>query len=104
MPVAWLSNIWGQGNIWINKINNVDNVGVYVTKYMHKDTDDPRLQGRKCHFSSKGLLQPLEITDKKQVEAGLASLPACSLKYEIVFDNEYCGHIHYRQYNLCRLL
>lgn len=104
VPVAWLSNIWGQGNIWINKINNVDNVGVYVTKYMHKDTDDPRLQGRKCHFSSKGLLQPLEITDKKQVEAGLASLPACSLKYEIVFDNEYCGHIHYRQYNLCRLL
>lgn len=104
VPVARLSNIWGHGVVWINKIDNVDNVGVYVTKYMHKDTDDVRLQGRKCHFSSRGLLQPLEITERKQVEAGLASLPACSLKYEIVFDNEYCGSVHYRQYNLHLLL
>ena len=48
-----------------NKIDNVDNVGAYVTKYMTKDNTDESYKVEKSYFSSKGLFKPIEITDKK---------------------------------------
>lgn len=95
-----LAEIWGNGFVKINKIDEVDNVGAYITKYMSKDSDDSRLQGRKCYFNSRGLFQPVEITERKRVEAVGSALPPETLKYSAEFDNEHLGHIHYRQYNL----
>lgn len=95
-----LSEIWGNGFVKINKIDDVDNVGAYVTKYMSKDLGDSRLRGRKSYFNSRELKQPVEITDKEKVEAVVAALPLETLKYSAEFDNDYLGNIHYRQYNL----
>jgi len=95
-----LAEIWGNGFVKINKINDVDNVGAYITKYMSKDSGDPRLQGRKSYFNSRGLLLPVEITEKEKVEAVGSALPPETLKYSAEFDNEYLGNIRYRQYNL----
>ena len=95
-----LAEIWGNGFVKINKIDDVDNVGAYVTKYMSKDLGDERLRGRKCYFNSRCLKQPVEITEKEKVEAVKAALPLDTLKYSAEFDNEYLGNIRYRQYNL----
>lgn len=38
-----LSNIWGMGFCWVNKIDHVDNVGAYLIKYICKDGGDKRL-------------------------------------------------------------
>lgn len=93
-----LEEIWGNGFIKINKINHVDNVGAYVTKYMTKDSIE--LVSNKSYFSSRNLFKPTEITDKKRVENLLNSLPLQTMKYESQFDNEYVGTIHYKQYNI----
>lgn len=99
-----IANVWENGFIKINKIDNVDNVGAYVTKYMTKDNTDERLQGRKSYFSSKGLFKPIEITDKKIVEQVAAALPSQNVTYSATFENEYLGNITYKQYNLNSLL
>jgi hypothetical protein len=95
-----IANVWGNGFIKINKIDNVDNVGAYVTEYMGKDIDDERLQGKKSYFSSRGLFKPIEITDKKIVETVAAALPFEKLNYSSQFENDYLGTISYKQYNL----
>lgn len=93
-----LSAIWGNGYVKINKIDNVDNVGAYVCKYMTK-TDDDRLAGQKMYFASRGLEKPTEIKEIGRVESLTAALPSVACVYEAVFENEY-NSISYKQYNL----
>lgn len=95
-----IADIWGNGFIKINKIENVDNVGAYVCKYMTKDNWD--LLSKKSYFTSKNLYQPVEITDKKIVENLVNSLQFHEKTYESQFDNDYQGKILYHQYNIRR--
>lgn len=98
-----IQETWGNGYVWINKINHVDNVGAYITEYMGKDIQDDRLEGRKSYFSSRGLFKPIEITDKKIVDTVGAALPLNFLKHSSSFENEYLGKIDYKQFNLSSL-
>lgn len=95
-----LASIWGNGFIKINKIDNVDNIGAYVTKYMTKDSSDSRLHGEKSYFNSRNLFKPEEITDIEKVEHLAHALPLKNLKYSSNFGNDYLGNITYSQYNL----
>ena len=96
-----LADIWGNGHVKINKIDNVDNVGAYVCKYMTKDGDDERLHGQKMYFSSRGLKKPLEIKKEEEVDNLAVALPPSALTFEKVFQSEY-NSVHYRQYNINR--
>ena len=105
-----IANVWGNGFIKINKIDDVDNVGAYVSEYLGqaekgqgKDVADDRLQGKKSYFSSRGLFKPVEITDKKIVEQLAAALPLENLTYAADFENEHLGNISYKQYNLRKI-
>lgn len=102
-----IQDTWKNGHIWINKIENVTNVGAYVAEYLGdaekqqgKNKEDSRLEGRKSYFSSRGLLQPIEITDEKTVEAIALALPNEKIIYSAEFNNEYLGDVKYTQYNL----
>jgi|AntRauTorckE6833_2_1112554.scaffolds.fasta_scaffold22894_2 hypothetical protein len=55
-------NLWGQGFIKKKNIDEVPNIGLYMTKYMTKDATDRRLVGKKKYFSSRGLIKPQVIT------------------------------------------
>lgn len=96
VDIKELSSIWNNGFIKINAIDNVDNVGAYVCKYMTKAEDD-RLKGRKMYFNSRNLNKPKEIKDNELVDAVVSSLLNQSPKYENVFSNEY-NDIQYKQY------
>lgn len=93
-----LAAIWGNGFIKINKIDNVDNVGAYVCKYMTKD--NIKIEGMKSYFTSRGLYKPVEIDEEKEVEQVASALPEDFLTYSVMFDNEYLGNITYKQYNI----
>ena len=95
-----IAKVWGNGFIKINKIDDVDNVGAYVCKYMVKDLDDERLRGRKCYFNSKGLFKPVVIEDEKKVENIKKSLPIEKRKVIKAYENDYTGLTVYTQYNL----
>lgn len=97
-----LAEIWGNGFIKINKIDNVDNVGAYISAYLGKEDDvhGDWLKGKKSYFSSRGLLKPQEITDIKKVEQVASALPLEKISYSAKFSNEHLGNISYLQYNL----
>lgn len=97
LKASHLESIWGNGFIKINKIDNVDNVGAYVCKYMTKDNED--IVGKKSYFNSRGLFKPTEITEIEKVESLRRSLPLENVTYTTTFDNEYVGTITYLQYN-----
>lgn len=95
-----LSQIWGNGFIKINKIDSINNVGAYLAEYLGGDEDEKRLEGRRSYFSSRGLMKPLEITDRKIVETVGAALPLEKMIYSATYENEHMGEISYKQYNL----
>lgn len=99
VPHAELERIWGHGFIKVNAIDEVDNVGAYVTKYMTKDNDDERLKGEKCYFSSRGLIKPAEEIIKKEDLNALREALSPSKTFECSFENEHLGRITYEQYN-----
>jgi len=97
-----LREIWGNGFVKINKIDNVTNLGSYVAKYMSKENErDERLWGEKMYFSSRGLEKPIEFTKKEEVQAiEVTLLAGQSLSYLNTFENEHVGTVLYEQYNL----
>lgn len=95
-----IAAIWEKGFIKINAIDEVDNVGAYISKYMGKDISDKRLLGEKCYFKSRGLRMPTEIIENDQIESYLNSLPGHSKVFSNQFENRFLGKINYTQYNL----
>lgn len=102
-----IQDVWRNGFIKINKIDDIDNVGAYVAEYLGnaekgqgKDVLDDRLQGKKSYFNSRGLFKPIEITDKKVVEQVATALSPENIKYSAAFENEHLGQISYTQYNI----
>lgn len=96
-----LENLWGNGFVKINKIDNVDNVGAYVCKYMTKDLADKRLEGNKCYFTSRNLNKPIILKEKDLVDSTVNALQGNNLVYENVFKNDF-NTTHYLQYNIKR--
>ena len=103
IPVAEVSEVWGHGFIKVNAIDNCDNIGAYVSKYMGKDVEDERLKGEKCYFSSRGLHKPIEVLEQKKIAPILQAL--CGYEtYDSTFLNDYLGEVVYRQYNTNKVL
>ena len=95
-----LGMIWGHGFIKINKIDNCDNVGSYVAKYMTKENE--KLVEQKSYFSSRNLEKPIEIINEKEIEILADSLSQSDIVYENSFENDFTGQVNYTQYNLKR--
>lgn len=92
-----LSRIWKHGFIKLNRIDNIDNVGAYITKYMTKDNIDDRLIGKKCYTMSKGLKKPAEYTKECEIEKIFNNLEHVKRVYTSQFESEYYGTITYTQ-------
>lgn len=97
VDVNALSEVWGYGFIKLNNIDNVDNVGAYVTKYMTKDNIDERLVGRKCYTMSKGLSKPVEYTREDDINELLENIDSVKRVYTSEFESEHYGLIRYTQ-------
>lgn len=86
-----LTEVWGHGFVWINKLDKLDdvsNVGRYVAKYMEKSIGQELLEnyGKKAYYSSHNLNKPM--VSKMLTEDDLDSI----IKYsDVVYSNEYIG-------------
>lgn len=97
-----LKTIWQNGFVKINKIDNVDNVGAYVCKYLQKANCDDRIKENKCFFTSKGLEKSVEMkidSEKQKTSQFESDLLQFSPTYEKSFTNDY-NTITYKQYIL----
>lgn len=105
IPAKVVHQIWGNGFVKLNLLEDVDNVGAYVTKYMRKsmdDDEDDRLRGQKSYFCSRGLFKPVEkVLEKEEIDRLREGLSRFKV-YECDFKNDYTGNVRYEQYNLKR--
>lgn len=98
VPIKDIQEIWGNGISYIEKVEQADNVGAYICKYLSKETAES-FKGKKCYFNSRGLKKPLEITNKKEVSRYCEYLNTSSdLKFQFNYSNDYTGNIDYKQY------
>lgn len=98
----FLSSVWKHGFVRINRIDDVDNVGAYVVKYMQKDLMDDRLINKDLYGRSRGLNEPIEIKDPQEVQLLEETLSSDVLVYENTYTSDYHGLMSYKQYNLKR--
>lgn len=96
-----IEKVWKNGYVKVNKIDDIDNVGSYICKYMTKDNDDERLRARKSYFNSRGLKKPIEkYCDKDEMQRIKETVPGLRLICKSEFENEYMGNVVYEQYNI----
>lgn len=91
-----LQKTWGHGWVKLITVKHVKNLGAYVSKYLQKDIMDCRLWGEKAFFCSKGLRQPEQYRDEREIAKMEAS---CMLTTEMVkvYDTAHFGRLTYRQ-------
>lgn len=70
-----IKKIWGNGFFNLKKINNVKNVGFYVTKYMTKDIVNIKMKQQKKYFASRGLKRPKTYRKADDVDSILGLIP-----------------------------
>lgn len=97
-----LAEIWENGFIGINRIDHVDNVGAYITKYMTKDSNDPRLQGKKSYMTSTNMIRPIEVFGGEAHEIVEKYLMGKKRVFTNSYESEHQGKITYEEYNLKR--
>ena len=109
-PVNEIADIWAQGFVKINAIDNVDNLGAYVCKYMSKTAVEnseksAKEKDKKMYFVSRGLHKPKEVCDATKEGAEQIAMLRWEMEdfksYEAVFENEH-QKVLYEQYNLNR--
>lgn len=97
-----LSELWGNGFVFVKPVDNVDNAGAYLLKYMRKELNDARLIGKKKYFYSRNLNKPNIITGEDAllwVNTLDMQVPVFNNEYE----SEYTGKVRYREFNLERI-
>ena len=83
LPYIWngiLQEIWSHGYTDIRLIEDIQNIGAYIAKYIGKDMGDPRLYDQPSYFRSRGLKQPLKLYGSTIPDYLLSQLPLESLK------------------------
>jgi len=94
-----LSAIWEQGFVMINKVKHVNNLGLYISKYVGKNLFDFRYFGMRKILSSRNLEKPIVITAINEIKDFFISTGS---KLEVLFENSYrsdwLGVIDYRLY------
>lgn len=94
-----LSELWGQGFVKINKIDNMNNVGAYVSKYLGKEMDE-RSFGKKKFFRSQNLQEPVEILGRVAQLFCEKFLSLLTPVFEKIFKSEWMGEVEYSAYTL----
>lgn len=110
IPQAELQTIWGLGIVNIQAIENVDNLGAYLIKYMTKDSNDIRLRGKKGYLMSRNLKRPEKVTNKDLsdfLKREMKIIDKYNLNnlnpvYVSNFVSEKLGFCEYKQFNTIR--
>jgi hypothetical protein len=96
-----ISKAWAQGFVDRKEIDEIDNVGSYISKNILSCLDDNRLDGNKHYFASRGLLQPIEIREQNKAQTIINCIPREYIAKEDNF-NGYQGEVRHVYYKLDR--
>jgi hypothetical protein len=94
-----IEEIWRHGFVKINKIKSINNIGLYVSKYLNKESFNRKYFGKKKFFYSRNLNRPKEYKGQ-ECEPILAAANQLKLVYKKDFENKYRGKISVNLYKL----
>lgn len=93
---------WREGFVQVKSIRNIGSVARYMSKYMSKRFDDPRLSGKKCYFVSRGLKKPKLVYYDSLISQVLNYLPKEAVEFERTDlpAGDYMKWMDFTRYNL----
>lgn len=95
-----LEKLWGNGFVKINAIDNISDVGVYISKYLTKETyKREEMKNKKKYFTSRNLEKP-RVLIGDEAESMLNKIKNQKIRYKSTYNSEYNGKIVYIQYNI----
>ena len=89
-----LAEIWEQGFVKINKVKHINNLGLYISKYICKDLFDIRYFGMRKVLCSRKLDQPTVFTGSKDIMNFLQK-DDLDLILEKEYNSDWLGKINY---------
>ena len=110
-----LNEIWGNGFVKVNRLQDVDNIGAYVSAYLTNIKDGEETKkgarlylypaGHQLYRCSKGILKPTsEYLPYYEAKKKVSSLkPTFSNTVSVVTDSGFSNIIHKEYFNLKRL-
>ena len=100
-----LFSTWGHGFVKIKKIGNIHNLGLYISKYLRRDSVNSQLFGRRSYFTSQNINKPIVYGSANSRDASEVreiwenfKLYEISPIYDTIYDTKYRGKVHYRKY------
>ncbi len=110
-----LNEIWGNGFVKVNRLQDVDNIGAYVSAYLTNIKDGEETKkgarlylypaGHQLYRCSKGILKPKSeyLPYYKAKEKVSSVKPTFTSTVSVVTDNGFSNIIHKEYFNLKRL-
>lgn len=95
-----IEKVWRHGFVKINKIKSINNVGLYVSKYLSKESFNRKYFGKKKFFYSRNLNRPQEFKGQECEEMLMGYCPPPEKVYEKEFSNKYRGEVMVNIYQL----
>jgi len=104
LPYIWnglLQEIWSHGYTDIRLIEDIQNIGAYIAKYIGKDMGDPRLYDQPSYFRSRGLKEPLKVYGATIPDYLIANLPLEAMtQQKCNFPTGYLGNADQMTFDL----
>lgn len=97
-----LAEIWGKGFIKLRKIGRVKDIAKYLTKYMSKNFEDSRMDGKKRIFSSRGLFKAVVYLDQTWANRIYSAIPKKCLVYQKEYESKYDGTVKKQEFVIPR--
>ncbi len=94
-----IRRLWRDKQIKVIVINDLRNIGGYLSKYFTKQYGDDRMRGKKKYFVSRGLKQPKVILDEQKIDDVMSDLNAKQKVFERGYKNNYAGEFMYTVYD-----
>jgi len=95
-----IEKVWRHGFVKINKIKSINNVGLYVSKYLSKESFNRKYFGKKKFFYSRNLNRPQEFKGKESETIMANYFPLPEKVYEKEFSNKYRGEVMVNIYQI----
>lgn len=97
---AFSKKYWKQGFIKIRDVDQVNNFGAYMSKYLGKELFSGRMFGKKKFFRSQTLKRPVEILGWYATLFIKKFLSLVAPVFEKTFKSDWIGEVDYKAYTL----
>jgi len=99
VPQKELEKIWSHGIVFIESIDKMDDLGLYISKYISKFESLPQYRGKKKYFHSKNLLTPIFYYNN-DVDLLMSQITIKSFDYKSDFFSPFVGTIDFETYSV----